>query len=112
MIPRSPRSSGDSMSFIIKKLSNNMFNNFISHVDYIQGDLNCGDIYLAHINNFINTKNATFRGLFVEYNLTENKQENVSVENYYKTIKKYLNPNLPLLLVGTNPLSQEIEIIQ
>lgn len=107
-----PRSSGESMSFIIKRLSNNIFNDFISHVDYFEGDSNYGDIYLAHINNFIETKPATFSGVFVEYNLTENKKENVSVEKYYKTIKKYLNPNLPLLLVGTNPLSQEIEIIQ
>ena len=106
------RSSGESMSYVIKRLSHNVFNNFISHVDYFEGDLNYGDLYLAYVNNFVSTKPATFKGVFVEYNITENKKEEVSVVKYYDTIKKYLNPNLPVLLVGANPFSQEVEIIQ
>jgi hypothetical protein len=106
MVQRPP-SSGESMSYVIKRLSNNIFNDFISHVDYFEGDLNYGDLYLAYVNNFISTKPATFKGVFVEYIKGE-----VSVVKYYDTIKKYLNPNLPVLLVGTNPFSQEVEIIQ
>ena len=106
-----PPSSGESMSYVIKRLSNNVFNDFISHVDYFEGDLNYGDLYLAYVNNFISTKPATFKGVFVEY-ITENKKGEVSVVKYYDTIKKYLNPNLPVLLVGTSPFSQEVEIIQ
>lgn len=105
------RSSGESMSYVIKRLSNNVFNDFISHVDYFEGDLNYGDLYLAYVNNFISTKPVTFKGVFVEY-ITENKKGEVSVVKYYDTIKKYLNPNLPVLLVGTSPFSQEVEIIQ
>lgn len=107
-----PRSSGESMSNIIKMLSNNMFDDLISRVDYFQGNKDCGDLYLAHINNFVTTTSATFKGSFIVYHINESKQESISVDKYYKTIKKYLDPNIPLLLVGTNPTSQEIEIVQ
>ena len=107
-----PRSSGESMSNIIKMLSNNVFDDLISRVDYFQGNKDCGDLYLAHINNFITTTSATFKGSFIVYHINESKQESISVDKYYKTIKKYLDPNIPLLLVGTDPTSQEIEIVQ
>lgn len=107
-----PRSSGESMSNIIKMLSNNVFDDLISRVDYFQGNKDCGDLYLAHINNFVTTTSATFKGSFIVYHINETKQESISVDKYYKTIKKYLDPNIPLLLVGTDPTSQEIEIVQ
>ena len=107
-----PRSSGESMSNIIKMLSNNVFDDLISRVDYFQGNKDCGDLYLAHINNFVTTTSATFKGSFIVYHINESKQESISVDKYYKTIKKYLDPNIPLLLVGTDPTSQEIEIVQ
>lgn len=107
-----PRSSGESMSNIIKTLSNNMFDDLINRVEYFKGDKDCGDLYLAHINNFVTTTPATFKGSFVVYHVNESQQESVSVDKYYKTIKKYLSPNIPLLLVGTDPISQEIEIVQ
>ena len=107
-----PRSSGESMSNLIKMLSNNVFDDFINRVDYFQGNVDCGDLYLAHVNNFVTTSNNLFNDSLILYKIKGKENITVSADKYYKTIKKYLNPNLPILLVGTDPETEEMGIIQ
>lgn len=106
------RSSGESMSHIIEVLSNKVFENFISKVDYIEGATNCSDVYLAHVNNYMFLSPLEYKDTFIVYKINEEEKLLVSSNKYYETIKKYLYPNLPVLLVGIDPDSQEMCIIQ
>ena len=106
-----PRSSGESMSYVIKTLSNNKFDDFISHVEYIQGNRFCDDLYLAHVNDFVSFTSDYHNRSFISYKSKNDNKKVLSSEIYYKTIKMYLK-TVPILLVGTNPTSQEMEIIQ
>ena len=100
------------MSNLIKMLSNNVFDNFINRVDYFQGNVNYSDLYLAHVNNFVTTSYNSSQGSLVLYKLEGKENVTVSVNNYYKKMKTYLNPSLPILLVGTDPETMELGIIQ
>ena len=105
------RPSGESMSKVIKTLSNNMFDDFVSHVEYWKGNIDCGDIFLVHVNNFINVVPTT-RSTNIIHTVNDGKEKIVSTEGYYKTIYKYLDRHVSVLLVGTVPETQELEIIQ
>ena len=99
-------------SYAIKKLSNIYFDNLISRVEYFEGNVDCGELYLAFITTYTHIERNLRGGLKISYKLNEDKMTHVESNSFYELMCKFFSKRHNILLVVENPVTNEVDIIQ